>query len=155
MVDAAFGGAVDMATLAQASAGKAGIKTDVKKEPADGFWDNVWLKAPFMTGYWGGRPAATQMLGVAYKSDAPWNETHWKNEKFDKLLADARAEIDVGKRKDYIWAMQAMLHDEGGCLIPAFRDWIDAHNKKVGGHTPHSGFDIDNGRLGEKAWLKA
>ena len=42
--DAAFNGAVDMATLLQASAAKAGIKIDVKKEPADGFWDNVWLK---------------------------------------------------------------------------------------------------------------
>jgi peptide/nickel transport system substrate-binding protein len=153
--DAAFNGAVDMATLFQATAAKAGIKIDVKKEPADGFWDNVWLKAPFSTSYWGGRPAATQMLGVAYKSDAPWNDTHWKVPKFDKLLSDARAELDEAKRKEYIWAMQEMLHSDGGALIPVFRDWIDAHNVKVGGHTPHSGFDFDNGRICEKAWLKA
>jgi peptide/nickel transport system substrate-binding protein len=153
--DAAFNGAVDMATLYQASAGKAGIKIDVKKEPADGFWDNVWLKAPFITSYWGGRPAATEMLGVAYKSDAPWNDTHWKVPKFDALLSDARAELNETKRKEYIWAMQEMLHSDGGALIPVFRDWIDAHNSKVGGHTPHSGFDFDNGRIAEKAWLKA
>jgi peptide/nickel transport system substrate-binding protein len=153
--DAAFNGAVDMATLFQANASKAGIKIDVKKEPADGFWDNVWLKAPFITSYWGGRPAATQMFGVAYKSDAPWNDTHWRVPKFDGLLADARAELSEPKRKEYIWAMQEMLHSEGGALIPVFRDWIDAHNNKVGGHTPHSGFDLDNGRIAEKAWLKA
>jgi len=51
--------------------------------------------------------------------------------------------------------MQEMLHSGGGALIPVFRDWIDAHNVKVGGHTPHSGFDFDNGRICEKAWLKA
>lgn len=153
--DAAFAGAVDMATLYQANAKKAGITIDVKKEPADGFWDNVWLKAPFMTSYWGGRPAATQMFGVAYKSDAPWNDTHWKVPAFDKLLSDARAELDPAKRKTYLWAMQEMLHSQGGALIPAFKDWLDAHNDKVGGHTPHNGFDLCNGRICEKAWLKA
>jgi len=33
-----------MATLMQASAEKAGLKVEVKKESPDGFWDNVWLK---------------------------------------------------------------------------------------------------------------
>src|SRR5258708_31816767 len=37
--DAAFNGAVDQATLLQASASKAGIQVDVKKEPADGYFD--------------------------------------------------------------------------------------------------------------------
>ena len=153
--DAAFNGAVDMAVLYQANAAKAGMKIEVKKEPADGFWDNVWLKGAFITSYWGGRPAATQMFGVAYKSDAPWNDTHWKVPAFDKLLADARAELDEAKRREYIWEMQRMLHDDGGALIPVFKDWLDAHSDKVGGLTPHNGFMLDNGRICEKAWIKA
>ncbi len=153
--DAAFNGAVDMATLLQATAGKAGITVDVKKEPADGYFDNVWLKGAFVASYWGGRPAATQMLDIAYQSKAPWNESHWNSPKFDKLLTDAQGEVDEAKRKSYIWDMQAMLTDESGTLIPCFRDWLDAKNKKVGGHTPHSGFDMDNGRIAEKAFLKA
>ena len=64
--DAAFNGAVDEGALLQASAAKAGIKVDLKKEPADGFWDNVWLKGAFVSSYWGGRAAATQMLSVAF-----------------------------------------------------------------------------------------
>ena len=153
--DAAFSGAVDMAQLFQANAAKAGVPMDIRKEPADGYWDNVWLKGAFITSYWGGRPAATQMLAVACKSDAVWNETHWKVPGFDALLATARAELDEAKRKAAIYEMQAMLHDDGGMLIPAFRDWLDAHAKKVGGHTPHGGFDMDNGRICEKAWLNA
>ncbi len=153
--DAAFNGAVDMATLLQASAGKADIPVQVKKEPADGYFDNIWLKGSFVASYWGGRPAATQMLSVAYKSGAPWNESHWNNDKFEKLLAEAKAETDEAKRKTAIWAMQEQLRDEGGTIIPCFRDWLDAHNKKVGGHTPHSGFDMDNGRIAEKAFMKA
>ena len=47
-----------------------------------------------------------------------------------------------------------MLTAESGTLIPCFRDWLDAHNARVGGHTPHSGFDMDNGRIAEKAWIR-
>jgi peptide/nickel transport system substrate-binding protein len=106
-----------------------------------------------VTSYWGGRPAATQMLTVAYKSDAAWNDTHWKVPHFDELLASAKAETDEAKRKQAIWDMQAMLHEDGGALIPVFQDWLEAHSSKVKGHTPHSMFDNDNGRLGEKAWI--
>ena len=152
--DAAFNGAVDQGALFQASAAKAGIKVDLKKEPADGFFDNVWLKGPFVGSYWGGRPAATQMLAVAFQAGAPWNETHWNDPKFEKLLARARAETDEAKRKPHIWEMQAILNERGGALIPVFRDWLDGHSEKVGGHTPHGGFDMDNGWIMEKAWIK-
>ena len=153
--DGAFNGAVDMATLFQADAAKASVKVDIKKEPGDGYFDNVWLKGPFVASYWGGRPAATQMLAVAFAANAPWNETHWNNEKFEKLLNDARGETDEAKRRAYIWEMQAMLSDDSGAIIPAFRDWLDAHRDNVGGHTPHGGFDMDNGWILEKAWLKS
>ena len=153
--DAAFNGAVDEGALFQASAAQAGIKVDLKKEPADGFWDNVWLKGAFVGSYWGGRPAATQMLSIAFGAGAPWNESHWKNDKFEKLLADARSETDEAKRKPYIWEMQKMLQEDGGAVIPVFRDWLDAHSDKVGGHTPHGGYDMDNGMIMEKAFLKA
>jgi peptide/nickel transport system substrate-binding protein len=151
--DAAFNGAVDMGQLMKASADAAKIPLDIKKEPADGFWDNVWLKGACVTSYWGGRAAATQMLSVAYGAGQPWNETHWSDPTFQKLLVEAKGEIDEAKRKPMIWEMQKILHEDGGAIIPVFRDWVDAHSDKVGGHTPHSGFDMDNGMILEKAWL--
>lgn len=153
--DAAFNGAVDMATLYQASAAKAGLKIDVKKEPADGFWDNVWLKGACVTSYWGGRTAATQMLSVAYASDAVWNESHYRDPKFDSLLAQAKAELDEAKRKQMIFELQAMLHDSPASIIPAFRDWVDAHSTKLAGHTPHTLFDMNGGYIIDSAWFKA
>jgi peptide/nickel transport system substrate-binding protein len=153
--DAAFNGAVDMATLFQANAQAAGVKVDVKKEPGDGFWSNVWLKGAFVGSYWGGRAAATQMLAVAYKAGAPWNESAWNDATFEKLLADARAETDEAKRKGYIWSMQEILSTRGGAIIPVFRDWVQGVGKNVGGITPHGGFDMCNGYVCEKAWLKA
>ncbi len=151
--EATFNGAVDMAQLMKASADMAKIPFDIKKEPADGFWDNVWLKGDFVASYWGGRAAATQMLSVGYAASAPWNETHMNNERFEKLLSEAKGEIDEAKRKPMIWEMQKILYDDGGAIIPVFRDWLDAHQDKVGGHTPHGGFDMNNGMILEQAWL--
>ena len=153
--EAAFNGAIDMARLFRASAGRAGIVMDVQEDSADGYFDKVWLKDSFVASYWGGRPAATEMLEVAYASGAPWNESHWRNGRFDALLARAKAEVDEARRRAMIFDLQAMLTDGGGTLIPCFRDWLDARHRKVGGHTPHSGFDMDNGRIAEKAFLKA
>jgi peptide/nickel transport system substrate-binding protein len=48
-----------------------------------------------------------------------------------------------------------MLHEQGGALIPLFKDWLDVHDSKVKGHTPHGMFDLCNGRIVQKAWIEA
>src|SRR5262249_25455783 len=90
--DAAFAGAVDTAQLMQAQYAKAGITLDIVREPNDSYWDNVWMKKAWCASYWGGRPTVDLMFSIAYKSDAPWNESFWKRPDFDKLLAAARSE---------------------------------------------------------------
>ena len=153
--EAAFSGAVDMATLFQANLAKAGMKIDVKKEPADGFWSNVWLKGNCVVSYWAGRTTATQMLDVAYGPTAPWNESHYKNPKFAALLNAARAELDATKRKAILFDAQAMMADDVAALIPAFRNSLDAHTTKVGGHVPSSLSDMDNSAITYRGWMKA
>ena len=154
VAESAFDGAADMAQLMQASCGVCGIKMDIKKEPTDGYWDNVWLKGPYVASYWSGRAAATEMLSIAYGAGSPLNETHWKNERFEKLLLDAKSEVDEARRRPYIWEMQKMLHDDGGAIIPVFRDWLDARNERVGGDAPTGGLDMANGYILEKAWIR-
>ena len=68
-----------------------------------------------------------------FKSDAPWNESGWKNEKFDQLLVAARAETDDAKRKQMYADMQAMIHDEGGIGIPMFLASLDGHTSEAEG----------------------
>ena len=52
--------------LYQQSAAKAGITIEVKREPGDGYWSEVWNKQPFSASYWGGRPTQDQMYSTAY-----------------------------------------------------------------------------------------
>ncbi|MQT11802.1 ABC transporter substrate-binding protein [Segnochrobactrum spirostomi] len=151
--EAAFTGATDTAVLFQAAAKDAGINLDVKREPSDGYWDNVWMKAPFCASYWGGRPTADQMLSIAYKSDAKWNDTNWHRPAFDKLLIEARAELDQAKRKELYGECQKMIWEDGGALIPMFIDYIEAGTTKVQGWKPHPMFDFMGQRIGEKVWM--
>lgn len=153
--EAAFTGAIDAAVLFQAAAAKADIAMEVKREPSDGYWDNVWMKAPFCVSYWGGRPTADQMLSVAYKSDAKWNETAWRRPEFDRILVAARTEFDEGKRKAMYVELQRMISEDGGAVIPMFIDYLEAGNKKVKGMKPHPMFDLMGQRLAEKVWIEA
>ncbi|HEX9448221.1 MAG TPA: ABC transporter substrate-binding protein, partial [Dongiaceae bacterium] len=153
--DAAYENAVNAAALYQASAAKAGISISLQREPVDGFWDNAWLKRPFCGSYWAGRATALQMLTVAYKSDADWNETAWKKPAFDKLLADAAAELDDAKRKSIIWEAQRMLHEDGGAVIPIFSDVLEAHSDKVQGYRVGGVDELFNGRNAEFVWLES
>jgi peptide/nickel transport system substrate-binding protein len=153
--DAAYEGAVNAAEIYQASAAKAGIKIDLQREPADGFWSNVWLKRPFIGSYWQGRSTALQILNAAYRSDAPWNETAWHNPTFDKLLIDAAAEIDADKRKSSIWEAQRLLHEDGGAIIPVFADELEAHGTQVKGYKVGGIDSLYNGRIAEFVWLES
>jgi peptide/nickel transport system substrate-binding protein len=95
------------------------------------------------------------MLSMLLQSDAPWNETGWKNETFDKLLATSRVELDETKRKQIYHDMQVLIVEEGGELIPVFTDNLAAANGKVKGYVSiPGGGDMSGYRLAEKVWLE-
>lgn len=129
--DAAFTGAVDAAQLFQQSAQPAGINIDVRREPNDGYWSNVWLKKPFCMGYWNGRPTEDDMFSLVYARGVDWNESHWDNDRFNELLLEARSEQDESLRAEMYHEMQGLVSQDGGTIIPVFVNYVDAHNDKV------------------------
>ncbi|TIS33943.1 ABC transporter substrate-binding protein [Mesorhizobium sp.] len=149
--DAGFPGAVDAAQLYQQSCAKAGITLELKRVPDDGFWSEVWNKEPFHNTYWSGRATQDQMYSTTYLSTAEWNDTRFRNEKFDKLLIEARAEFDQDKRKNLYREMAIIVRDEGGVIAPMFSHFIDAISDKVGGYV---GGDT-NPFAFAKCWLTA
>ncbi|RNF34559.1 ABC transporter substrate-binding protein [Paracoccus methylarcula] len=152
--DAAFPGAVDAATLFQESAKKAGIEIDVKREPEDGYWSNVWNVQPFCASYWGGRPTQDLRYSTSYLSTAEWNDTRFKREDFDKLLLQARSELDNDKRAALYREMAVMVRDEGGTILPVFNDYLNAATKDVKGYVHDIGNDISNGYVASRVWLE-
>lgn len=152
--DVAFPGAIDAALLLQNAAAQAGIKIEVVRAPDDGYWSNVWLKQPFCTSYWTGRPTEDWMFSSGYESTAPWNDARWKNERFDTLLRAARSELDDDKRREMYGEMQQIVYDDGSQLIPIFGDTIFAASKKVAFQEPLVGnFELDGYRAYERWWF--
>jgi peptide/nickel transport system substrate-binding protein len=153
--DVAFPGAVDAAQLYQQSCAKAGITVEVKREPGDGYWSEVWNKQPFSTSYWGGRPTQDQMYSTAYYSKADWNDTRFFNEKFDQLLLAAHSQLDNVKRKAMYRDMATILQAEGGLIAPMFNDYIDATGPNVEGWVEDPNYELSGGYALQRCWLAA
>jgi len=85
---------IDMAVIIQAAGNDIGMKLDVQRVPSDGYWDNYWLKAPIHFGNINPRPTPDILFSLLYASNAPWNESQYKSEKFDKMMIEARGLLD-------------------------------------------------------------
>ncbi len=153
VADAAFEGAVDTGVLYKESAAKAGIDINLIREPNDGYWDNVWLKKAFCASYWSGRPTPDWMFSTAYAPDAAWNETFWKNKRFDELLVIARAEIDEKKRAAMYAEMQQLVHDDGGVIVLVFNNYVDGYSKKLAHGPTAANWENDGLRIAERWWF--
>ncbi|MFV2002263.1 MAG: peptide ABC transporter substrate-binding protein, partial [Paracoccaceae bacterium] len=135
------------------SAAAAGIQLEIKREPGDGYWSEVWNVQPFSASYWGGRPVQDQMYSTAYLSDAAWNDTRFFNDDFDKIILSARAELDDVKRKALYREAAIIVRDEGGVIVPMFNNFIDATGDKVGGWVNDPNGAMMNNKALTKTWL--
>ncbi|NEX47695.1 ABC transporter substrate-binding protein [Pseudotabrizicola algicola] len=149
----AFPGAVEAAQLFQQSAMAAGIPLEIKREPDDGYWSNVWNVEPFCASYWGGRPVQDQMYSTAYLSSSDWNDTRFKNARFDELLLAARAELNGDTRKANYAEMANILRDEGGLILPMFNDFVEAVRDEIQGWEADPVQEMMNGRAHARCWL--
>ena len=129
--DTGFSGAVDAGALMRESAKAAGIDIEVVREPNDGYWSNVWMVKPWSACYWSGRPTEDWIFSQIYYSKADWNDTHWNNSSFDKLLVEARSETDEAKRRDKYVEMQRIVHNDGGLALPVFLSEIMGYRSNL------------------------
>ncbi|MBB3993456.1 peptide/nickel transport system substrate-binding protein [Sulfitobacter undariae] len=150
--DGAFPGAVDAAALYQQSCQAAGIPLEIKREPNDGYWSEVWNVQPFSCSYWSGRPVQDQMYSTAYLSTADWNDTRWKRDDFDAMLLEARAELDPAKRKEIYSKMGRMINEEGGVIVPMFNDYVDAISSEVQGYNDDPNASLMNWYAFKNTW---
>jgi len=146
---------VEMALMLQQTAKDIGLDIDVKRMPADGYWSNHWLNSAVGFGNVNPRPSADMLLTQFFKSDAQWNESRWKSEKFDQLLFAARGETDFAKRRQMYADMQVLIHQEAGVGIPLFLASLDGHSTKVKGLSPIPLGGLMGYNFAENVWLAA
>ncbi len=154
--DTAFEGALDAVALFANSAAPAGINIEAVREPNDGYWSNVWLKKPWCACYWGGRPTEDWMFSQIYSADADWNDTKWNHERFNKLLVEARGELDPAKRREMYVEMQIIVANEGGVILPMFLAYTHAASANIGLPAQlANNWELDGHKNGERWWFNA
>jgi peptide/nickel transport system substrate-binding protein len=152
-VSPAADNSIEMAELMQQAGAKIGLNLDLKRVPADGYWSNYWMKQPIGFGNINPRPSADVLFTLFFKSDAAWNESAWKDEKFDQLLVAARSETDDAKRKQMYGDMQALVHEGSGIGIPVFASILDAHSVSLKGLRPIPTGGLMGYNYAESVWL--
>ena len=135
------GGMLSMSLAFKESVSAVGINVEVVNHPRDTYWTEVWLKTPFNTVSWGGRPAS-QALSLPLRSTADWNESHWNNPRFDELLDLASGELDFQQRKSYYQEMQEILIEEVPTTYAMYTSNVAAHWNHVFGVQLHPYFHI-------------
>ena len=127
----------------------------MKQVPNDGYWSNHWMKHPVGWGAVNPRPSADILFTLFFKSDAAWNESQWKDPKFDQLLLAARIETDEAKRKQMYADMQTMVHEGSGLGIPLFLNLLDGHTSKLKGLGSIPLGSLMGYSFAENVWLDA
>lgn len=151
--DAPRTGCIASTEVYQQSAAKCGINLDLIQVPSDSYWEKVWIKQPMIVSSWDARPNPDLIFSIAFKSDGDYNETHWKNEKFDKLLVEGRSTLDFAKRYEIYGECQNMLQNDGGIAVIVFLNILDAYASHVKGIKPHPSGNLDFFQFATYAWI--
>jgi peptide/nickel transport system substrate-binding protein len=117
-------------------AAEAGITVNVQTAPSNSFWDDVYMKQPFVTSYWYTRHPVSS-LSLAFRSDAQYNETRWNDPAFDSLLDEAARTIDPVASADLYRQAQLRIIEEGGQIVPLFASLVAAVGPGCTGYVPH------------------
>jgi peptide/nickel transport system substrate-binding protein len=136
--DAVGGSAVAAAQVFAQQAKAAGVTVNVNKVDPSIFYGNQYLTWPFAQDFWYTRNYLAQTAQGTLPT-APFNETHWKNAQWLKVVQQAFKTADRAARDQLIGEAQKIEQEQGGLIVWAFNDQTDAYSAKLGGVVPDKG----------------
>ncbi|MBP6019174.1 MAG: ABC transporter substrate-binding protein [Burkholderiaceae bacterium] len=123
---------MDVVLLYQQMARAANIRVNIQAVSTDIFYAKHFMKATVVCASWGHREAL-DLLSVSVQTDAVWNESRYSNAEVDKLITQASAEGELGKRQEIMGRIQEILSEDGAAIIPFFHNVFAATRKDVAG----------------------
>lgn len=115
---------------------EAGIRVKLNVLPSAQFWD-VWTQVPFGFTVWTHRPLGIMVMGLAYRTGVPWNESDYSNPKFDELLTKAEGLVDIEARRAVVKELQHIMQEEGPIVQPLWRQSYQPFDKQLMGYQAH------------------
>jgi peptide/nickel transport system substrate-binding protein len=127
-------GMVAMATVLAEQAKAAGVTIKLNNVPSSTFFGKNYLSWTFSQDFYNYTPYLAQVAQSMLPA-SPFNETHTNNPTLSKLYNQANITLDASKRKQIEYEMQNFDFTEGGYIIPAFIDALDAYSTKITGYS--------------------
>lgn len=149
-----YEGIVEAATVFAQQASGAGVTVNLNKTDTTTFYGpSKYLKWPFAQDFWFTRNYLPQVEQGSLPT-APFNETHWADPTFLKLIKQAQAELDDTKRTTLLQDAQKIEYDSGGYIVWAYSNQLDAYSSKVTGFRPaKSGEPLTNYGFGKVGFV--
>jgi peptide/nickel transport system substrate-binding protein len=128
-------GTLEAAQVFAQQAKKAGITVNLSQITVTEMFGPNFLKWEFSMDTWYYEQYLPN-VGNATVPSAPYDETHFDDNAYNKLYAQALATVDATKRRDIAHEMQEIDYTTGGYIIPYFVASIDGYAKNVHGVVP-------------------
>jgi peptide/nickel transport system substrate-binding protein len=128
-------GMVAMATVLKEQAQAAGVTIKLNNVPPNVFFGPSYLNWQFSQDFYNYSPYLAQ-VAQSMLPTSPFNETHTNSPTLNSLYKQANSTIDPVKRRAIEQDMQNYDYNEGGYIIPAYIDALDAYSTKITGYTP-------------------
>jgi peptide/nickel transport system substrate-binding protein len=120
---------VAMATVLAEQAKAAGVTIRLQQVPSGTFFGPDYLRWTFSQDFYSFAPYLAQVT-LSMLPTSPWDETHFADPAYIRLYAQANATADDGLRAQIVRDMQQIDFDQGGYMIPAFIDTLDAYSSR-------------------------
>jgi peptide/nickel transport system substrate-binding protein len=132
-------GLIEAAQVIAEQAKAAGVTINVNKLDSGTFYGDNYLKWTFAQDFWGSRHYL-QQAAAGSLPDSAYNETQWPpDDTYINLINEARRTLDENKRCEILHDAQELEYNEGGHIIWAFFNHVDAHSAKITGLVPDRG----------------
>jgi peptide/nickel transport system substrate-binding protein len=128
-------GTVAMATVLAEQARAADVTITLKTVPPGTFFGPGYLNWTFAQDFYSYAPYLAQAT-LSMLPASPWNETHNRNPQYVSWYQQANATTDAGLRRELVRQMQHYDFTQGGYIIPAFVNTIDAYSGTITGYGP-------------------
>jgi peptide/nickel transport system substrate-binding protein len=152
-VSDAVSNGVELGVLIQRGAESVGLNLQLRREPADSYWNVIAGKRSLFLDTNFPRPTYNILLSLFWKSDAPWNHSHLKIPELDHLIESARSTLDLEGRKQIYWRVQELINGSGATLIPSFAYFVDGHSKALHGLSPVPVGNLAGLGFADQVWL--
>jgi peptide/nickel transport system substrate-binding protein len=143
-------GMVSMATVFAQQAKAAGVTIKLDNVPSSTFFGSGhYLSWTFSQDFYNYSPYLAQVAQSMLPA-SPFNETHTANPTLENLYKQANATLSESTRRQIEYEMQMFDFTQGGYIIPAYIDALDAYSTKITGYSPSavgqplSAFDFEN-----------